>query len=146
LHWREHDVERIESNGLLLGVMPEPEYPVWDIHIKPGDHFLLSTDGVIEAQNAHGDMFGDSKLEEVIRGNHSRLASEFLNQLLSEIGHWQTAAAQSNRTHSGTLGKKFGPETERYFLIAALLAARHDAEGQVIDSSLLIPPSCPRQS
>jgi sigma-B regulation protein RsbU (phosphoserine phosphatase) len=92
LHWREHDVERIESNGLLLGVMPEPEYPVWDIHIKPGDHFLLYTDGVIEAQNAHGDMFGDSKLEEVIRGNHSRLASEFLNQLLSEIGHWQTAA------------------------------------------------------
>lgn len=85
-------MERIESNGVLLGVLPEPEYPVRDIQIKPGDRFLLCTDGVIEAQNAHGDLFGDSKLEEVVRGNHSRLASEFVNQLLSEICHWRPAS------------------------------------------------------
>jgi sigma-B regulation protein RsbU (phosphoserine phosphatase) len=92
LQWCEYDVERIESNGVLLGVLPEPEYPVRDIHIKPGDRFLLCTDGAIEAQNAHGDLFGDSKLEEVVRGNHSRPASEFVNQLLSEIRNWRPAS------------------------------------------------------
>lgn len=92
LHWREGELERIESNGVLLGVLAEPDYPVCAMHIKPGDRFLLYTDGVIEPENARGDSFGDCKLEQVVRGNHSRPASEFLNLLLSEIRQWQPAS------------------------------------------------------
>jgi sigma-B regulation protein RsbU (phosphoserine phosphatase) len=92
LHWREGKLERIESNGVLLGILREPDYPVCDMHIKPGDRFLLYTDGVIEPENARGDSFGDSKLEQVVRGNHSRPASEFLKQLLFEIRQWQPAS------------------------------------------------------
>lgn len=96
LHWRESTLQRIESNGVLLGVLPEPDYPVCELHIKPGDRFLLYTDGVIEPENAHGHSFGDTKLEEVVRDNHSRPPSEFLNQLLSEIRHWQPASVEQH--------------------------------------------------
>ena len=89
LHWRQGKLERIESNGVLLGVLPEPDYPVRDMHIKPGDRFLLYTDGVSEPENARGDSFGDNKLEQVVRDNHWRPPSEFLNQLLSEIRQWR---------------------------------------------------------
>ena len=51
LRWRRGQLERIESNGLVFGVMPEPEYPVCDMPISPGDRFLLYTDGVIEPEN-----------------------------------------------------------------------------------------------
>jgi phosphoserine phosphatase RsbU/P len=93
LHWREGKLERIESNGVLLGVLPEPDYPVCDVDIKPGDRFLLYTDGVTEPENTRGDPFGDSQLEQVIRVNHSRPASELLQQVLSEIRQWQPATA-----------------------------------------------------
>jgi phosphoserine phosphatase RsbU/P len=89
LHWREGKLERIESNGVLLGVLLEPDYPVCDVDIKPGDRFLLYTDGVTEPENARGDPFGDSQLEQVIRVNHSRPASELLQHVLSEIRQWQ---------------------------------------------------------
>ena len=80
LRWREGTLERIESNGMLFGVISESDsdYPVCDMPIKLGDRFLLYTDGVIEP--------------EVIRDNQSRPPTELVDQLLSEIRHWQPAA------------------------------------------------------
>jgi len=92
LHWRDGKLERIESNGLLFGVIPDPDYPVCDLPIHSGDRFLLYTDGVIEPENARGDSFGDRKLEQVIRDNQSRSPSELSDQLLSEIRLWQPAS------------------------------------------------------
>jgi sigma-B regulation protein RsbU (phosphoserine phosphatase) len=65
LRWREDRLERIESNGLLFGVIPDPEYPVREVAICTGERLLLYTDGLIEPQNASGESFGDRKLEEV---------------------------------------------------------------------------------
>jgi sigma-B regulation protein RsbU (phosphoserine phosphatase) len=93
LRWREGKLEGIESNGLLFGVIPEADYPVYDLSIHSGDRFLLYTDGVIEPQNAAGDCFGDQKLEQVVRDNQSRPPAELSEQLLSEIRVWQSASA-----------------------------------------------------
>jgi len=94
LRWREGKLERIESNGLLFGVIPDPDYPVCDLSIHPGDRFLLYTDGVIEPENACGDAFGERQLEEVLHRNQSRPPSELSDQLLSEISLWQPAALE----------------------------------------------------
>ena len=91
LRWQDGKLERIESNGLLFGVIPDPDYPVCDLAIHPGDRFLLYTDGVIEPENASGDCFGDRKLEQVVRNHQSRPPSELSDQLLSEIRIWQPA-------------------------------------------------------
>jgi sigma-B regulation protein RsbU (phosphoserine phosphatase) len=92
LRWREGQLERIESNGLVFGVTSNPEYPVYEMRLNPGDRFLLYTDGVIEPENARGDAFGDHKLEQVVRKNRSRPPSEFTDQLLCEIRLWQPAS------------------------------------------------------
>jgi sigma-B regulation protein RsbU (phosphoserine phosphatase) len=92
LRWREGALERIESNGLLFGVIPNPEYPVREFAIRTGDRLLLYTDGLIEPQNVGGESFGDRKLEEVIRKNQSRPPAELLEQMLSNIRTWQPAS------------------------------------------------------
>ena len=92
LRWREGKLERIESNGLLLGVIPDPDYPVCALEVCSGDRYLLYTDGVIEPQNASGDSFGDRKLEQVVHNNQSSPPSELADQLLSEIRRWQPAS------------------------------------------------------
>jgi phosphoserine phosphatase RsbU/P len=89
LRWREGKLERIESNGLLFGVIANPDYPVLDLSIQSGDRFLLYTDGVIEPENVRGDAFGERQLEEVLRRNQSRPPSELSDQLLSELSLWQ---------------------------------------------------------
>ena len=92
LRLRGGKLERIESNGIVFGMIPEPDYPVCDMPISPGDRFLLYTDGVIEPENASGDSFGDHKLQQVIRDNQSRPPSELVDQLLFEVRHWQPAS------------------------------------------------------
>jgi sigma-B regulation protein RsbU (phosphoserine phosphatase) len=91
LCWRQGRLDRIESNGLLIGVILEPEYPVCEFSLNSGDRFLLYTDGVVEPENAAGDSFGDSKLEEVIRRNQSESPLELSNQMMTEIRRWQPA-------------------------------------------------------
>jgi len=92
LCWREGKLERIESNGLLFGVRSDSDYPVCEMPLHSGDRFLLYTDGVVEPENAVGEPFGDRKLEQVVRNNHSLPPSELSEQLLSEIRHWQPAS------------------------------------------------------
>lgn len=91
LLFRESRLQRIESNGIVFGILPEPEYPVCEMAICPGDRFLLYTDGVIEPENSGRASFGDSKLEQVIRENRLRSPSALVDQLLSEIRQWQPA-------------------------------------------------------
>jgi sigma-B regulation protein RsbU (phosphoserine phosphatase) len=85
-------LHRIESNGLVFGVTPQPDYPVRDISICPGDRFLLYTDGVIEPENAKGKAFGDSKLEQVILDTQMHSPSDLADRLLTEIRSWQPAS------------------------------------------------------
>ncbi len=94
LRWTHGALERIESNGLLFGVIRErDDYPVCTMRINPGDRFLLYTDGVTEPENADGDCFGDIRLEQVVRDHQFRSPSALSDQLLSEIRQWQPASA-----------------------------------------------------
>lgn len=92
LRWQQGKLERIESNGLLFGVRPEcDDYPVCPMLLASGDRFLY-TDGVTEPENFHGDCFGDSKLEQVVRDGERISPSELSDRLLSEIRCWQPAS------------------------------------------------------
>lgn len=89
LRWRAGKLERIESNGIVFGMVEEPEYPVREMDIHAGDRFVLYTDGVIEPENARGEAFGDGKLEQVICSNQARSSSVLVDQLLVEIQRWR---------------------------------------------------------
>ena len=94
LCWRNTrgELQRIQSNGLLLGVEPDSEYPVCSVPLEPSDRFLLYTDGVTETENAAGEEFGDRQLERVVRNNRLQPASELSRQVLSEVQRWRPAA------------------------------------------------------
>jgi sigma-B regulation protein RsbU (phosphoserine phosphatase) len=94
LCWRQGKLDRIESNGILIGVLPEADYPVCEISLEPGDRFLLYTDGVTEPENAAGDSFGDRELEDIVRRNLTRSPSELSDDLLAGIRRWQPTSVR----------------------------------------------------
>jgi phosphoserine phosphatase RsbU/P len=60
-------VQRLEANGLPLGLFPLVEYEKVDINLGPGDLVVLYTDGITEAANPKGDEFGLDRLLAVVR-------------------------------------------------------------------------------
>lgn len=89
---RNGKLERVESNGLVLGIATEPDYPVYEMPVLGGDRLLLYTDGMIEPENAQGRAFGETRLEEVLLGNRNESGSELAARILAAIRAWQPAA------------------------------------------------------
>jgi phosphoserine phosphatase RsbU/P len=91
LVWRaaQDQLDRVESNGLLLGVPIESVFPTVEIPFASGDRFLLYTDGLTEPENSAGEAFGDRSIERILRENPSRPAAELSLLLLSTVRAWQ---------------------------------------------------------
>lgn len=96
LLWRNGcgELERIESNGLLFGILPAPDYPVRAISFSSGDRFLLYTDGLIEPENSAGEPFGEARLAGVVRDCSSRQADELSRALLEALPNWQPGSLE----------------------------------------------------
>ena len=54
------------AQRLPLGIKPDEVYPEQSIALRPGDRAMLFTDGVIEAVNGDGEVFGTSRLDEAL--------------------------------------------------------------------------------
>ncbi|MFZ2447864.1 MAG: GAF domain-containing SpoIIE family protein phosphatase [Syntrophobacteraceae bacterium] len=65
----------LRGGGPPVGVLPGQQFPAAAIPVKPGDSILLATDGLIEAKNARGELFGWQRLEEAIRSGDSDVES-----------------------------------------------------------------------
>lgn len=55
----------VEAN-LPVGLLPIATYAGARCKLLPGDRFLMVTDGVTEAENAEGEMFGNERLEAAV--------------------------------------------------------------------------------
>ncbi|MFD0331652.1 PP2C family protein-serine/threonine phosphatase [Streptacidiphilus monticola] len=60
-------VRPTEAVGQLLGVTEDPELPLETVDLRSGDALVLVTDGLLEARNPAGDMFGEERLADVLR-------------------------------------------------------------------------------
>ena len=68
--WYCHDgkIEVIEATGLPLGLFDDAEYDEFTFKAKPGDMFVFFSDGILDARNKAGDMFGRHRTEAIIAG------------------------------------------------------------------------------
>jgi sigma-B regulation protein RsbU (phosphoserine phosphatase) len=57
-------VTRLEEGNLPVGLVPNVEFSCTKLKLNAGERLLLVTDGVTEAEDAHGEFFGTERLEE----------------------------------------------------------------------------------
>lgn len=87
-----------DSHGLPLGVLENTAYEEAATQLLPGDLLVLYTDGITEAQNPHGELFGLDRLDRVLE-NCRADADELLQGVLTAVeGFSQGRAADDDRT------------------------------------------------
>ena len=85
------EVEEMLENGLMLGLFPNAPYTEREGELRPGDRFLLYTDGLLEAVNEAGEFFGEARAKSILREAHSRPAHEVLSTLLDRVSQWSSS-------------------------------------------------------
>lgn len=82
-----HDgkMEIIEATGLPLGLFDSADYDELTFRAKPGDMFVFFSDGIIDARNRAGDMFGRAGVEKVIASCLDQSPDCVVNSLFAAV-------------------------------------------------------------
>jgi serine phosphatase RsbU (regulator of sigma subunit) len=75
-------VEELRARGMPLGLMPGMEYEEKETVLEPRDSVLFYSDGLIEAHDPKGEMFGTLRLQELVG---SLADSSLVERLLKEL-------------------------------------------------------------
>ncbi len=78
------DCERLDAEGLILGIKTGVRFEEKRIQLAPGDLLLLFTDGLTEAEDSQGNFFGEERLGELLVEYHSDPPEEILDKLLEQ--------------------------------------------------------------
>ena len=90
LLWRgtEQKIYEYREKGIILGQLEDAQYHNIELKLKSGDRFFLYTDGIIEATNAAGDLFGWNHFKEFITSHTSLSVGNFTDGLIQRISNW----------------------------------------------------------
>ena len=77
--------EELTGNALPLGVSEKAAYQKLDKKIVPGQIIMVGTDGIWEAQNPQGEMFGKSRFKDIIREHVERPARDINDAVIEAV-------------------------------------------------------------
>jgi predicted ester cyclase len=91
--WHGGDCEELRARGMPLRLMPGMSYEQKEIVLEPRDSVLLYSDGLVEAHDPEGEMFGFPRLRELVAEHAAEeraLEEALLEELYSFVGEgWE---------------------------------------------------------
>jgi len=88
--------QELDSSGVVLGIVEDPEITSRRIRLAPGDTLVLFTDGVTEALDADRELFGEARLEAAIVRAPDGPAKIVLDRIVNDVNVFTGAAPQSD--------------------------------------------------
>ena len=79
------DAQELRARGMPLGLMPDMPYEEKETVLAAGDDLLLYSDGLVEAHDTKGDMFGFPRLRRLIMAQSTGSGEELIDVLLAEL-------------------------------------------------------------
>jgi sigma-B regulation protein RsbU (phosphoserine phosphatase) len=86
--------QAIEATGLPLGLFDEAEYDEFSFKTRPGDLFVLFSDGILDARNFAGDLFGRQRVEQIVSQHCESSAEDVVEAIFASVAD-HTGGAES---------------------------------------------------
>jgi phosphoserine phosphatase RsbU/P len=94
---REGVISELSSPGNVpIGVFDDSRYSETEHLLQPGDRVLLYTDGVTEAMNRSGEMFGTERFKQVLRAEREESPESILAAVEKAVAEHAAGVPQSD--------------------------------------------------
>lgn len=92
------EVEELQMDAYPLGILPESDYTVRDIQLEREDYILFCSDGIIEAENGAGELFGFERTGDAIHGGcaDGLPAEALIDRLIGKVREFVDDAPQGD--------------------------------------------------
>jgi sigma-B regulation protein RsbU (phosphoserine phosphatase) len=84
------EITTIRAEGFPLGLFPQAQYDELTVQAQPGDVLVFFSDGIVDAQNDKGEMFGTGRLVQVLRDNPGSSAQATVDAILAAVDAFQS--------------------------------------------------------
>jgi phosphoserine phosphatase RsbU/P len=88
--------EMLWATGVPFGIDPAGIYRIGESVLTPGDGLFLYSDGITEAVNQEGELYGTSRLERALDRVPGRPAAEVVAAILADTERFTAGAEQSD--------------------------------------------------
>ena len=78
-------VERLEAGGVPIGIFADSPYQTGATRLDNGDWLVIFTDGIVEAENAKQEEYGEPQLIRLVDRESGSAPTELLRSLLVEL-------------------------------------------------------------
>lgn len=82
--------------GVPLGVVEDFDFEPLHAHLAPGDAIVLYTDGVTEAADVHGALYGDDRLMETLDKHERQSCAAIVDGVFDAVHAFATGAPQAD--------------------------------------------------
>jgi phosphoserine phosphatase RsbU/P len=115
IYWHDGKIEVIEATGLPLGLFEEADYDEFSFKAKPGDLFVFFSDGILDASNREGKLFGRQRVEELVAKCATKSADCVVSEIFKAVDEYaaganpfddQTVVAIRVKDSAGGAGKR----------------------------------------
>lgn len=84
-------IEVLRIEGFPIGIVERPEYAEMKIRLHPGDRVFLYTDGLIEAEDEHENIYGTERLADKILANKNRGLEDCVASVIKSVNRWESS-------------------------------------------------------
>lgn len=84
------------GHGQLMGILDEPVLDEQNVRLSSGGTLFLFTDGVNEASNLQGELYGVARLQEAVGGLCRASAQSMCDQILEQVAAHRDSVAQQD--------------------------------------------------
>jgi sigma-B regulation protein RsbU (phosphoserine phosphatase) len=79
----------VRAEGFPLGMFANASYEEISVATEPGDVVIFVSDGILDAENAEGEMYGQERLASLLCSRRDQPAQEIADAILSDVSRFQ---------------------------------------------------------
>jgi sigma-B regulation protein RsbU (phosphoserine phosphatase) len=79
----------VRAEGFPLGMFADVTYEEFNVPTQPGDAIVFVSDGILDAENAKGEMYGDDRLSTMLCAHRGQAAAHIAEAILSDVTRFQ---------------------------------------------------------